>query len=90
MPDVFAIYTPDGGGLVGPRPTPFTYFDLSIGAFPPGAYVQRTSENGTIDRLYVFRDTVWLPWEPELGPQQKYAYDVAISGKSCFITGRGW
>lgn len=89
MPDSFSIVRRDGTIVVPARPEPFTYFDLSIGAWQDGDVVQRIGDGGKVDPLYSYRERTWLEWEPPLGAQQAAAYADALAGLSAFITGPG-
>ncbi len=92
MPDVYAILGPDmQSGLDGPRSEPFDFYDLNREGYPEGAVVvcHRARNPDVPEILYVYKNSRWAEWEPELGEQQRAAYDDAMAGKSMFITGPG-
>ncbi len=84
---VHIIRTPDGTVLQS-RGQPFDFFDLTRLPAPEGTQVICVSEG--LERPYkVCVAGGWIDPEPELGPQQKAAYDAILAGRSCFVTGPG-
>lgn len=91
MPSIYVIHNAAGGGLAGPSPTPFDAWTLAGDGFPVGSvysmYIDGDPAKARI--LQVCTDAGWMPYAPPLGPQQQVAYDFAMEGHSCFITGPG-
>lgn len=91
MPTSYVIKDPTGVIVDGPRAAAYDFYSLAMRPILEGATVVSLID-GRLDKpitTHVCSAGGWMPYEPPLGSQQQVAYDFAMEGHSCFITGSG-
>jgi ATP-dependent DNA helicase PIF1 len=89
--DTYAVILANGT-IAHRSPSPMRHMDRFRGDWSAGDTEVRFigGDEAKVDKIRVYAgNRSWRDWEPELGPQQKAAYDDIMAGRSCYVTGPG-